>query len=331
MVVVSTQFTCAGEPAAFDVATFREALLVQFSSAYDVRASLSAGSVLLDVRILASAAAIATAVEAALTGTLPAEMSSRWFGGNVTVESITPPIRSVELVSAPSPPQGLGSNASNATNATAAAVPPPDGANATTPGEFITFEDGQMKVEIDGATLSLPIWGWAVAFAVAVALLAICICIVCRCCCTDALQKSRESRQLVNGSSRAESERSGRRGLPKGWSADQLNSSTQPNLSHQNSAPRLEHQATAPRLHHQATAPRLVQHQPPRPRMYERMPTSMLPRSMSGFRSGIEQSLAASAKPSARDFQMIPSPSSGGRHHRTETHESNQAMVTGRI
>ena len=111
MTLVETEFTVAGDVSTFEVEPFRKQLLDHFtkdehadSGVQNVTVTMSAGSVVLDVGILAAEGA--TAVQTDLTTTSVANMSANWFGGNVTVESrgnVTVTTTAL-LVLAPSPP-----------------------------------------------------------------------------------------------------------------------------------------------------------------------------------------------------------------------------------
>ena len=102
---MSTQFTLAGNAEDVDLVAFRRSLLTQMQSANpdveDVIVSIAAGSVVLDVSIIASNAAAANAVTTELTTTSASEMANEWFGGSVTINSVASPTVASEMISAP--------------------------------------------------------------------------------------------------------------------------------------------------------------------------------------------------------------------------------------
>ena len=104
---MSTQFTLAGNAEDVDLVAFRQSLLAQMQSANpdveDVIVSIAAGSVLLDVSIIANNAAAVNAVTTELTTTSASEMANEWFGGSVTVNSVASPTVASEMISAPPP------------------------------------------------------------------------------------------------------------------------------------------------------------------------------------------------------------------------------------
>ena len=86
---------------------FRRSLLTQMQSANpdveDVIVSIAAGSVVLDVSIIANSAAAASDVTTELTTTSAAEMANEWFGGSVTIYSVASPTVASEMIGAAPP------------------------------------------------------------------------------------------------------------------------------------------------------------------------------------------------------------------------------------
>ena len=111
MLATRTQFTVAGDVSSFDAASFRRGLLAHFtaganagSGVTDVAVSVRPGSVLVDVTILSQTDTAADMVQAELTTTPAAAMSATWFGGAVSVATVSAPTTTTEVVNAPSPP-----------------------------------------------------------------------------------------------------------------------------------------------------------------------------------------------------------------------------------
>jgi hypothetical protein len=124
-VTVRTTFTLAGSVDTFDPAPFRTALLAQFPAAEEVVLTVTAvrralGSMAEDVassghrrrlqsiavgaKLIMPSATAASAASTSISSTPATTMSSSWFGGSVSVASVTAATVQSEVLIAPSPP-----------------------------------------------------------------------------------------------------------------------------------------------------------------------------------------------------------------------------------
>ena len=108
MTEVKSDFTLGGNLAAFDAASFRELMLLQFPGAHTLTLSAVPGSVIATLRMLfvgSGAGARAAANKIAMTPI--ALIEAAWFNGTVSVLSVSSPTLGITLVPAPSPPPAI--------------------------------------------------------------------------------------------------------------------------------------------------------------------------------------------------------------------------------